>query len=183
MPTVPHGDAMRETMRNLRQARQFTPEAVTEDEIQELVEVARWSGSARNKQPWHFIVVDDRAILQKISEARPNVTWVADAPLAIVIVLDGENTIFEAYDEGRVTERILLAARSLGLSGGTAWFHEADTTADIRDMLGVPESAVVRQAVVIGHPITHTDHRPNANTPGRKPAEEVISRNRVGTPL
>jgi len=91
-----------------------------DDVIAELLEIARWTGSSRNSQPWHFVVVTDKEQLRQLSQLRTPINWVADAPLAIVIVLDGESEMSEAYDEGRVTERLLIGARILGLGGGTA---------------------------------------------------------------
>lgn len=169
------------TMLGVRQARLFTDEPVTQEEIDTLLEVARWTGSGRNKQPWHFIVVTDKDMLRQISSTRPNNPWVADAPLAIVIVLNGDSAPQETYDEGRVTERLFIAARALGLSGGTAWWADSELAPAVRTALGIPDDKVSRSAVVLGHPITHKDHRPNANIPGRKPLEEIVSWGTYGT--
>src|SRR5688572_33225234 len=111
-----------EELRKVRQIRQYRPDPVPEDLVQELLEIARWTGSSRNTQPWHFIVITDKAQLAQISQIRTPINWVADAPLAIAIVLDGANNVSEPYDEGRVTERLMIGARLLGLGGGTAWF-------------------------------------------------------------
>src|SRR6266545_4628096 len=78
-------------IRTVRQARQYRPDAVPAAVIEELLEVARWTGSSRNTQPWHFIAVTDKETLRKISELRTAINWVAGAPLAIAIVLDGAN--------------------------------------------------------------------------------------------
>src|SRR5680860_1642267 len=100
-----------EQMKKVRQARQYEDRPVTDDILNNLLEVAQWTGSSRNTQPWHFVVIQDKAQLKAISEIRTPINWVADAPLAIGIVLKGDSTISEAYDEGRVTERVLIAAR------------------------------------------------------------------------
>ena len=116
-------------MRQVRQARLYGPDPVPEGVVNQLLEIARWTGSSRNTQPWHFIVVTDKEQLRQISQLRTAINWVADAPLAIAIVLDGENEMSESYDEGRVTERLLIGARILGLGGGTAWFGESGAAA------------------------------------------------------
>src|SRR6266516_1231989 len=113
-----------EEVRKVRQARLYKPDPVPDDVLQHLLEIARWTGSSRNTQPWKFIVITDKEQLRKISEIRTPINWVADAPLAIAIVLNGESPHSEFYDEGRVTERLLIAARLLGLGGGTAWFGD-----------------------------------------------------------
>ena len=163
-------------IRKVRQARLFHPKPVPEDVLNELLEVARWSGSSRNTQPWHFVVVTDKQMLHDLSQLRPPINWVADAPLAIAVVLDGEGEPeSESYDEGRLTERVLIAARLLGLGGGTAWYGDAEKEARARKLLGIPAGKTARSMIVVGYPTTTTDHRPNKNTPGRKPMSEIVS--------
>jgi nitroreductase len=163
-------------IRKVRQARLFHDKPVPEDVQNELLEVARWSGSSRNTQPWHFVVVTDKTMLHDLSQLRPPINWVADAPLAIAVVLDGEGAPeSESYDEGRLTERVLIAARLLGLGGGTAWYGESDKEAKAKDLLGIPAGKTARSMIVLGYPTTTKDHRPNKNTPGRKPMSEIVS--------
>ncbi len=123
-----------------------------DDILAELLEIARWTGSSRNTQPWHFIVVTDREQLRQIGEIRPPIRWVAKAPLAIAIVLDGANPTTEAYDEGRVTERLLIGARLLGLGGGTAWFGDEAQQQRGKAILGIPPDRAARSMVVLGYP-------------------------------
>src|SRR4051794_3079474 len=75
-----------EEIRLVRQARLFHDEHVPQDVIDQLLEVARWTGSARNVQAWHFIVVQDKATLKTLSEAREGINWVSGASLAIALV-------------------------------------------------------------------------------------------------
>jgi nitroreductase len=172
-----------EAIRTVRQARKYAGEPVSRENLDLLLEVARWSGSSRNSQPWHFLVVDDKETLLRISRLRDPINWVADAPLGIAIVLDGQQRLSEAYDEGRVTERLLIAARMLGLGGGVAWYGDAEQVAEAKSILGIPEDRTARSIVIIGHPTSTKDTRPNANIGGRKPRSEVISHNRYGKPL
>jgi nitroreductase len=167
-------------IRTVRQARQFYPEPVPEDVVDQLLEIARWSGSSRNSQPWHFVVVTDKATMKTLSEARAPINWVADAPLGIALVMNGDSTEMEGYDEGRVTERLLIAAKLLGYGGGTAWFLDDAEKKLAYDILGIPTDKSFRSLVAIGRPVTTKDHRPNANIPGRKPKSEIVSRERFG---
>lgn len=169
-----------EEMRKVRQARLYKPDPVPDDVLNELLEIARWTGSSRNTQPWHFVVVQDKAMLKQLSELRPPIAWVADAPLAIAIILDGKGSQ-EMYDEGRVTERLLIGARVLGLGGGTAWFGDAAQEQKAKEILGVPADHAAHSVVVLGYPTTLKDHRPNANIPGRKPLSEIVSYEHFGT--
>ena len=167
-------------IRNVRQARLYKPDPVPEDVLNELLEIARWTGSSRNTQPWEFIVVTDQEQLRQISQIRTPINWVADAPLAIAIVLKGENPLSEAFDEGRVTERLLIGARMLGLGGGTAWFGDDVQQGAAKQILSIPEERMARSVVVLGYPTTTKDHRPNPAIAGRRPLAELVSHERYG---
>ncbi len=169
-----------EQIRKVRQIRQYRPDPVPEEAIWHLLEVARWTGSSRNTQPWHFIVVDDREILRQLSELRPPISWLAGAPLGIAIVLDGQSEISEAYDEGRVTERLLIAAKLLGLGGGVAWYGDTAQQAGAKRILGIPAGCTARSIVAIGYPLSRRDPRRSPVQRGRKPLDELVSWNRYG---
>ena len=170
---------MIETLRTVRQIRQYTSDPVADEVVTQLLQVARWTGSSKNTQPWHFVVVRDREALRQISQLRPNINWLGGAPLAIAIVLDGPGTS-EAYDEGRVTERLLIAAHALGLGGGTAWFGDDAQQAEAKRILGIPADRTARSIVAIGQPISAKDPRPSPRAGGRKPLSEVVSHEQWG---
>src|SRR5690606_34780188 len=146
--------------------------------LNQILEIARWSGSSRNTQPWRFVVVRNKETLKKLSELRPNITWVADGALAIALVFPGENEVHEAYDEGRVSERIMIAAKLLGLGAGTAWFAENEGVA--KEILGIPPEMTLHSVMVVGPYVTSKDPRPTGPKPGRKPLEELVSYERWG---
>jgi nitroreductase len=172
---------MIEVVRTVRQIRQYASEAVPEDVVKHLLEIARWTGSSRNSQPWHFIVVNDKEQLRQISQLRAPINWLASAPLGIAIVLDGKGSVSEAYDEGRVTERILIAAHALGYGGGVAWYGDDAQQAEAKRILGIPPERTARSIVMIGRPISTQDPRPSPRKGGRKPLSEVVSYGRWGT--
>jgi nitroreductase len=180
MPPVANPREVTREMRKVRQARLYEPRPVPEEVLQELLEIARWTGSSRNTQPWEFIVITDPEQLRQISQIRTPINWVADAPLAVAIVLKGENPLSEAFDEGRVTERMLIGARVLGLGGGTAWFGDDQQQAEGKRILGIPAERTARSVVVLGYPKTLKDHRPNPAMAGRRPLSELISYERLG---
>ena len=167
-------------LRATRQIREYTDEPVSEADLAELLEVARWSGSSQNTQPWHFLVLTDPEDLAAVAAARDRIAWVAKAPLAIALIMDGKNPDSESYDEGRVTERLLIAARKLGLGAGTAWLHNPETEAALRDRFAIPAERGFRSVVVIGHPLPGATHRLGRTTSGRKSISEVVSRGRLG---
>jgi nitroreductase len=165
-------------LKRVRQIRQYEPTPVSSEAIDQLLEIARWTGSARNTQPWRFIVIDDKEILRRISQLRTPINWVAEAPLAIAIVLTPESGATGTFDEGRVSERLLIGATLLGLGGGTAWFGGEEQEAEAKRILGIPEAMVARSVLAIGHPVTSQDPRPNPAQGGRKPVSELVSWNR-----
>lgn len=180
MPAIPNAGEVTRELRKVRQARLYEQRSVPREVLDELLEVARWTGSSRNTQPWEFIVITDRDQLRQISEIRTPINWVADAPLAIAIVLNGESPLSEAFDEGRVTERLLIAARVLGLGGGTAWFGDESQQETGKRVLGIPPEKTARSVVVIGYPTTTKDHRPNPAQPGRRSRSELLHFDRFG---
>jgi nitroreductase len=165
----------------LRQIRTYSSEPVPDEAIAELLQIARSSGSWANSQPWHFVVVRDRDTLRRISKLRPFMAWLADVPLAIAIALDGAG-ITQAYDEGRVTERLLIGAHMLGLGAGNAWFGGDAEEAEAKRILGIPAERTARSLVGIGHPTAGKDPVLDVLTRGRKPLSEMVSYERWGKP-
>jgi len=171
-------DRVRPLLRT-RQVREFTDDPPTEAELDALTEVARWSGSSRNSQPWRFVVIRDRDLLLRIHEAGlPSTRSLLTAPTAIAIVLPGDsNDVEHTFDEGRVAERLLVAATLLGLGGGIAWVP-ARARPLVADALALPADRFVRTIVVVGHP-SEAATRPKTE-PGkaRLPASETVFQER-----
>src|SRR3989440_3267452 len=157
MPKSRDRSSALEPIRRVSQIRQYSPEPVPDDVVDQLLELARWTGSAKNGQPWRFIVVRDKARLNKIAALRPPIGWLAGAPIGIAIVLDGAEGMFGAYDEGRLTERLLTGATMLGYGGGTSWFRGPAPDAEAKRILGVPDEPTARQVVVNGRPTSNND--------------------------
>jgi nitroreductase len=167
-------------IRRVSQIRQYADEPVTDEIVDQLLDLARWTGSSKNGQPWRFIVVRDRETLRKIAALRPNINWAAAGPLGIAIVLEGSDPIGEAYDEGRLTERLLTGATLLGYGGGVAWFGEPHHQEEAKRILGIPPARTARQIVMVGRPKSRKDPRPTGPPRGRKPLSELVSFERLG---
>jgi nitroreductase len=174
MPEINSANDALETVRKVRQVRQYVPGEVTDEQLDQLLEIARWTGSSRNMQPWRFVVVHDKEMLKQLADLRENITWVADAALAIGLVSPGQNPYHEAYDEGRVTERLMIAASMLGLGAGTAWFGEPEREAKAKALLNVPDGKTLRSVVAIGPFVSSKDPRPTGPKPGRLPLDELV---------
>lgn len=162
-------------LKQLRQVRQFNGDRVPDEIVHDLLEVARWTGSAHNAQPWHFIVVTNPGQLAALSTIRTANSWLGQAPLSIAILLDGPDDTWNTYDEGRVTERLLIAGHIHGLAGGTAWFVGHKQQDQAKEVLGVPSAFTLRSLVVLGYPSLPDSSRSDAGKPARKPLRELVS--------
>lgn len=168
-------DAVRPLLR-ARQTREFTDAPIDQAALDAIADAARWSGSSQNKQPWRFIVVQDRETLRGLGEAGGSSTRsLLTAPAAIVITMpdDKERAISRAYDEGRAAERILVAATMLGLAAGIAWCG-ADARPRVAELLGLPADRTVRTIVAIGHPSEQGRRRKSPPGEARLPREETV---------
>ncbi|MCA9833273.1 MAG: nitroreductase family protein [Thermomicrobiales bacterium] len=167
------------TLKSLRQSRQFDGHSIPVEDVQTILEIARWTGSARNIQPWQLIVVQEKAALQALAEVRDLNSWVADAGCVIAIALPSAGGLGAEYDEGRLSERIMLAATTLGLGSGTAWFVDDEQRAQARDLLDLPEDLSVKSLVVLGY-VDQPSLAGSAKIRGRKPLDEIVSWERYG---
>jgi len=183
------GHDLLDILRRVRNTRAFTPEPVSDDALAAILEVARRTGSAMNAQPWEFVVVRDRETVRGLSETGPNLPWLAGAPLAIVLVMAGQRPELEAFDEGRLAERIMAAAYAQGLAAGLGWFLKGEPRQRAYALLGVPEAKAMRTVIAVGHPAAAAG--PAAPPPGspyegmrptaaRKPLAELVHHDRYG---
>jgi nitroreductase len=164
-------------------ARQFRPEPLPDAVLRDILEVARWSGSAGNRQPWEFVVIRDRHMLRTLAAVEgANASHLAGAAAGIAIVIRPEVPDLDAYDEGRVVERILLAAAAHGVGSSVGHFTGPDNTwaasARAKHLLGIPAERVLREVVSLGYPAEHL--QPTPNPPGRKPLTELVHWERFG---
>jgi nitroreductase len=160
-------------LRRTRQIRRFTDQPVDEAALQSILEVARWTGSSENTQPWTFLVLRDEEARRRIGESTRYARHVGRAPIAIAIVMPGKDPETEAYDEGRVAERVMIAASALGLGAGIGWV-DGEEHATVDGLLGVTPPALVRTIVAIGHPTEAALQPRSGPGTGRKPLAEVV---------
>jgi nitroreductase len=173
-------DSRLRDFRALRQTRRFTDDPVTDDDLARILEVARWTGSAKNTQPWEFIVVRDRDKLERLCVIGQTAHFIGKAPVVIALVLAGRSPRSEAYDEGRASERIMLAAQALGLGSGTAWWGGEELAAEAKEILGVPPEKTLLSCVAIGHP-QPVQRKPQVAL-GRRPLAELVYSDSYGQP-
>jgi nitroreductase len=165
-------------LRRTRQIREFEPTPLDPAVVDALVDVARWSGSSQNKQPWRFIVITGPATLHAIHEAGvpgTNAFATATAAIAIAMPADPARAVRDAYDDGRATERILVAATMLGVGAGISWLRP-EVRPVVAELLGLPEDRMIRTIVQLGHPTPAAMEPKAAPGTGRLPRDEVVFR-------
>jgi nitroreductase family protein len=169
-------DARRLTdfLRSLRAVREFKPDPVPDDVVNDILEVARWSGSASNRQFGEIVVVRERETLRKLAALPGYAGHLKAAALAMVLVMPGEWPEGEAFDEGRMAERIMLSALAHRVGSSIGWFQQQGRDEAMR-ILGVPRPRVVRTAISLGYPLRA------ARRGARKPLEHLVHRERYPT--
>ncbi len=164
-------------LRSLRAVRSFRPDPVPRGVVDDILEVARWSGSASNRQPWELVVIRDRETLGALAHLEGYAKHLGDAPLGIVLVMAGERPTQETYDEGRLAERVMLAAWAHGVGSSIGWIVGGGRDA-ARELLGVPDGRMVRTAISLGYPDEGARRRRPAQP--RKPLSEIVHEERYG---
>lgn len=160
-------------MRRLRAVHDYADAPVEDAALHEILRVARWTGSAENRQPWRFVIVRDRALRDQLAALTPDAPQVGRAPVVIAVVMPGERAVLDAFDEARVTERVLLAAAALDLGAALAWVPQ-DARADAATLLGVPEGRLLRTVIAIGHPAADAAPPRRSSGPARLPLETLV---------
>jgi nitroreductase len=170
-----------EFLRTLRTVRRFTEQPVPHAVRADLLTVARWSGSANNRQPWVFVVVRDRDTLQRLSAVEGYVRHLAGAALAIVVVMDGDpdQVEQETFDEGVLSQRLQLAAAAHGLGSAIGWFH-GEGRQTVKDILGIPPQRLVRTALSFGYEDVGAEGARSHPPQARKPLAEIVHDERFG---
>ena len=139
-----------------RSIRAFLPKKVEEEKIEYLLKAAFAAPSAKNIQPWHFIVIRDRKILDEIPKFHPYSKMLYEAPLAICVCGESAKDKFNGYwilDCSAASENILLAANSLGL--GSVWlgvYPRQERINELKNLLEIPEDITPLSLLAIGYP-------------------------------
>jgi nitroreductase len=124
-----------------------------------MLEAAMAAPSAGNEQPWEFIVIAERPVLEALHQAHPHASMLLEASVAIAVCGDTRRERHPGMwveDCSAATENILLEAENLGL--GAVWLgvypHE-ERVISISNVLGLPPYVVPLSLVAVGHPAEH----------------------------
>lgn len=157
--------------------RDYEARKVENEKIEKMLRAAMAAPTAMNKQPWHFVVVDKRDVLDALAEVNPYAKMLKKAPLAIVVCGDTDNMIegggrdFWIQDASAATENLLLAAHAMGL--GAVWtgaYPSEERCKGISVALSLSDNLIPLNMIVIGYPAENPQ-------PKEKFKEENISYN------
>ena len=156
-------------LRSRRSIRKFEDRPVEAEKVDLLVEAVLRSPSSRGVNPWEFVVVTDPAIINRLSTAKPHgASFLANAPLAIVVCADPGKSDVWVEDVSIAAIILHLAATDLGL--GSCWIqlrkrdHDDSTTAGeyAANVLGLPAELVVSAIMAIGYPAQQPSPHPQS---------------------
>lgn len=157
--------------------RDYEARPVEKEKIEKMLRAAMAAPTAMNKQPWHFVVVDQRNVLDALAGANPYAKMLKKAPLAIVVcgntdkMIEGGGRDFWIQDASAATENLLLAAHAMGL--GAVWtgaYPSEERCISIIKVLSLSDNLVPLNMIVVGYPAEQPQ-------PKQKFKEENISYN------
>jgi nitroreductase len=163
-----------ETVRTVLAVRAFQDKPIPADVIHRIVESAWLTGSSRNGQPWHFIVVENRETLKQLGQLAPTGPYIAQAPLAVVVAM--EPSPYVVSDVSRAIQSMILTAWAEGV--GSNWVGYQNL-AQVKPLLGIPSDMEVMAILPFGYPVKKV----GKGRKNRKPLEQVAHRERFGQPF
>lgn len=168
-PVQDNGNVVIENIMTRTSIRQFTSQPVAKDTLETILKAGMAAPSAVNKQPWAFVVVTDREMLDSMNNIHPYAN-LRTATAAIVVcgnmdkTLDGTAREYWVQDCSAVTENILLAAHGLGL--GAVWcgvYPIEERVADVKRVLELPSNIVPLDIVSMGYPANNPEPKDKWN--------------------
>jgi nitroreductase len=162
-----------EAILSRRVQRAFADKPVEREKLAKIVEAGRHAMSARNMQPWQFIVIQNRGTLKEIGALCSTGRFVAEAPSAIVVLKDVANARWADVDCAQAVQNMANAGWAQGL--GTCWVGNLDA-AKIGAMLGVKEGWAIFTILPFGY----ADPKNPPQAKPLKPRSEMVHYERVG---
>jgi nitroreductase len=163
-----------EAVRTVLAVRNYQDKPVPPDVIGRIVEAGRLTGSSKNGQPWHFVVVENREALRQMGAMMRTGPYIAQAPLAIVVAID--KTEYAVSDASRAIQSMILAAWAEGI--GSNWVGFVGIS-EVKPLLGIPAELEVVAILPFGYPAQATGQGKKR----RKPLSAVAHRERFGQPF
>jgi len=155
-----------------RAVRSFEDKPLPPEAVRTILNAGRRAQSAKNRQPWHFIAIQDKARLKALSELGTFAGHLAGAALGVAIITPPrENRFSIMFDAGQAAAYMQLAAWELGIGSCPATIYQPD---EARQLLGFPEDLHIYLALSFGYPADkNVLTRPNQKG-GRKQFDDII---------
>lgn len=146
-----------EAMKIRRSVREYKDKPISKEMLEKMIDAARFAPTARNVQPWEFIVITQPDILKKIGQLAENGRFVSQAKACIAVFCS--DTKYYLEDGCAATENMLIAATSLGV--GSCWVagDKKPYCNQLSDLLGVPTSFKLVSLIALGYPKSESDFR------------------------
>ncbi len=144
---------MLDMIKKRRSIRKYTDQAVTDEQIRQLLEAAMAAPSASNIQSWEFVVVRDPNLKRQLAQTHTWSHMAADAAAVFVVCGNERASRHWVEDASAATENLLLAVTALGLGAVWVGIHpNDDREAHLRRVLDIPDEIRVLCLVPVGHP-------------------------------
>jgi len=150
---------MIELLRNRRSIRRYLDRPIEPAKVVLLREAVLRAPSSRNIDPWEFVFVDDRTLLERLATCKPHgANFLGGAPLGIVVCGDSAASDVWVEDCSIASILVQMVAQSLGL--GSCWIQvrnrnydeRTDSSAYVQSLLGIPEHIPVESIIAVGYP-------------------------------
>jgi nitroreductase len=164
-----------EAVRTVMAVRQYQDKALPDEVVRRIVEAGRLSASGSNVQPWHFVVVRDRALLRKLGSLVRTAPYIANAAAAVVVAYEKEKGQIGLADATRAIQSMILASWGDGVASNWTGFSSLEP---VRTEVGLPDKYQVIAVLTLGYPAQRVIGKKR-----RKPFDEVVSAERFGNPL
>lgn len=145
-----------------RSIRQYTSQIVNDEQVKTLLQAAMCAPSAGNEQPWHFVVIRDRQLLDQVPKYHPYSSMIKQASVAILVCADTRLSKYDVdywvQDCAAATENLLIAVQDLGL--GAVWlgvYPRPERVAGLRQLFNIPEEVFPFALVPVGYPAEHKE--------------------------
>ena len=138
-----------EAIRKRRSVREYTGEAIPRQDLETIVDAGRLAATGKNRQPWDFIVITDREMIEQL---KVDAQWMENAGAIIAVVMDPSSRWWIA-DGAAAVENMLIASTALGY--GTCWLggYTLQREEAFKDLLKVPEEKRLLTLVPLGVPV------------------------------
>lgn len=155
-----------EAIVNKRDTRSFSPDPVSDEDLQRVLQAGRMAGSAKNQQLNRIVVVTEPEDRAKLAETGKFADWIEGAPVVLAIVVPKEGG--KEFDMGRMAQNMMVAAHGLGLASCPVTLHDGDR---VRELLDIPDDYEAPMGVGLGHPAPSEERRESSP---RIPLDQLV---------